>query len=96
MATNINSGHVTFISLPLHNWLHKRASVLRYNWAYIACLHFNYVTIRRVLFSSCHRLDVPETILVSKTLKYLKFLLCALRVQLPKAPQNVFYQWILL
>ena len=35
------------------------------SYTYICCLHFNPVIIRRVLFSSCHRPDVPETLLVS-------------------------------
>jgi len=35
-ATNAHSEYVIFIYFPLQQWLHERASVLRY--AYIACL----------------------------------------------------------
>jgi hypothetical protein len=35
-ATNTRSEKVTMIALPLQQWLHKRASLLRYT--YIACL----------------------------------------------------------
>jgi len=35
-ATNTNSKYVTLIAFPLQQWLHERASRLRYS--YIACL----------------------------------------------------------
>jgi hypothetical protein len=35
-ATNAHTGCVIRIVFPLHQWLHERASVLRY--AYIACI----------------------------------------------------------
>jgi hypothetical protein len=35
-ATNTHSGRVIFIFLPLQQWLHERASMIRYT--YIACL----------------------------------------------------------
>jgi hypothetical protein len=39
-ATNTHSGFVIIISVPLQQWLHERASMLRY--MYIACLVKNY------------------------------------------------------
>jgi hypothetical protein len=38
-ATNTHSGYVIIIDFPLQQWLHKRASVLRYR--YIACLVYH-------------------------------------------------------
>jgi hypothetical protein len=35
-ATNTHSEYVTLIAFPLQQWLHERASMLRYT--YIACL----------------------------------------------------------
>jgi len=35
-ATNTHSEYVTLLSLPLQQWLHERASMLRYT--YMACL----------------------------------------------------------
>jgi hypothetical protein len=35
-ATNTHSQYLTLIALPLQQWLHERASILRYT--YIACL----------------------------------------------------------
>jgi hypothetical protein len=37
-ATDTNSEHVILTAFPLKQWLHERASMLRY--AYIACLVF--------------------------------------------------------
>ena len=47
-ATNTHSEYVILIAFPLHQWLNKRASVLRYT--YITCLFFfNFLPVRRVL-----------------------------------------------
>jgi hypothetical protein len=35
-ATNTHSQYVTLIAFPLQQWLHERASMLRYT--YVACL----------------------------------------------------------
>ena len=35
-ATNIHSQYVIFIAFPMKQWLHERASILRYT--YIACV----------------------------------------------------------
>jgi hypothetical protein len=37
-ATNTHSEYVILIAFPLHQWLHERASMLRYT--YIACLAY--------------------------------------------------------
>jgi len=40
-ATNTHTGCVMLISLPLQQWLHERASVLRYT--YISCIVYEYI-----------------------------------------------------
>jgi hypothetical protein len=56
-ATNIQSEYVTFIALPGQQWLHERASILRYT--YIACLVTKYRLIHthemsRIISIICH------------------------------------------
>ena len=41
-ATNTRSEYVIIIVFPLKQWLHERASILRYTYVYIACVvYFN-------------------------------------------------------
>jgi len=42
-ATNTHSQYVIFIAFPLQQWLHERASMLRYT--YMACIVFAYLQI---------------------------------------------------
>ena len=42
-STNTHSGYVTFIDFPLQQWLHERASMLRYT--YIACLVLTHTSL---------------------------------------------------
>jgi hypothetical protein len=41
-AANTRSGWIILIYLPLQQWLHERASMIRYT--YIVCLLFSYVS----------------------------------------------------
>jgi hypothetical protein len=49
-ATNEHSQYETLIAFPLQQWLHERASMLRYT--YIACL----------VFSTVQRTEMPSLI----------------------------------
>jgi hypothetical protein len=48
-ATNTHSVSVIFIDFPLQQWLHERASLLRYT--YIACIVNVLVILKQRLFS---------------------------------------------
>jgi len=55
-ATNTHSGYVILLAFLLQQWLHERATVLRY--AYIACLVFVYELVRYMV-----KLDVSVMLL---------------------------------
>jgi len=46
-AENTQSKYVIFIAFPLQQWLHERASLLRYT--YVACLVVGYIETLPVL-----------------------------------------------
>jgi hypothetical protein len=57
-ATNTHSEHVIVIVFPLRQWLHKRASVLRYT--YMACLVIVYTQYTNVTAGSTIQLSGPR------------------------------------
>ena len=48
-ATNTHSEYIILIAFPLHQWLHERASMLRY--MYIACLVYIFLYIHLINFT---------------------------------------------